>query len=148
MAVKTSDELRVELRASEARNQDILNTYQSFVLWVVDKLKPSGILPPLTDEAYAKQLVEGIILEKDAVQKAFKHAEDAWVTEKKVLLENEHKLKRRISEMGQEIEALRNEFKDLKIDMSTHSGKIAEAVKDKTFLNTIRSLFARRVYGR
>lgn len=147
---KAHDLTKIDRDAYKTRMDEAIKKYDSFVGWVVDKLKPSGVLPSVADEAYAKQLIEGIITSESALQSELKTKEKEWALEKKELLAEQKNLIDRISQLDDAllqsqatIANLSDELTILKKDVEQHKEHVDEVKELKTFLDLLKALFRR-----
>lgn len=147
-------DLTTERDSNRTRYEDKKKQYDDFVAWVVGKLKPAGILPTVADESYAKQLIENIITEESLLRSEYKRKEKEWIEEKKDLVEEQERLKRRIADLESKLTLAQNTINDLteeldeiKEDLQDHQDHSQEVIKDKKFLDELKKFFE-KLFGK
>lgn len=136
--------VRIDKDIYKTKAEDTKEKYEAFILWIVDRLKPSGLLPSFTDESVAKTLINELVSDFDNVNRELKRKEAEWNEEKTVLIRENKELNSRILELEKSLNTLQKELKKLKKDMVIHSEKAEEIVKDKSFLDVLRNIFTRK----
>lgn len=128
--------------------EDIKREYDKFVLDIVTKLNPTGSLAPVTDKNYALQLVDGLISEKDVIQKELKIKEDEYSRTTRELEAENLRLETELNKLRTELEQMElkhtEEIERLKKRLETVS-KSTTALKDnktqtRVWLNFIQKL--------
>lgn len=133
-----SKQLETERESAQQRAKDYEKRYEDFVLWVVDMLKPSGFLPPLTDEQYAKQLVKDLITEADTIRSEYQTKRKEWDEERAELLAEQKSLEKRLKELQEKFDEAQKELVELKEDFADHKEDTAEVIKQKPLLDAIK----------
>lgn len=130
----------IELVTNSLREnaEDVKREYDKFVLDIVSKLNPTGSLAPVTDKNYALQLIDGLVIEKDEIQKTLKTKEDQFVKTTRELESENLRLETELTKLKQELEEMEtkhtSEIEKLKKRLETVS-KSTTALKENKALN-------------
>jgi hypothetical protein len=134
------DEQLTFLESARKGNKELKDKYDSFILWVVNELKPSGMLPPITDENLAKQLIEELIRSEDQLRKELTQGEKKWALEKSELVEEKKHLQKRVNEMEEELVVLQKKIQKFQDDMKDYEEKEKEVSYFEDFINKLKSI--------